>query len=64
MHVSTRWKQVTNGVPQVSILGPVLFLMYINDLCKITENGAKVVPFTDDASIWELTLFKSDFKQH
>ena len=41
--VSSRWKKVTNGVPQVLILGLLLSLVYINDLPKIIENDAKVV---------------------
>jgi|SRR5215469_8404867 len=44
-------EKVTNGVPRGSILGPLLFLIHINNLSKIKDKEYKVVLFADDTSI-------------
>jgi hypothetical protein len=48
--VSSRTK-VRNGIPQGSLLGPLLFLLYVNDLSKVINKTSEPVIFADDTSI-------------
>ena len=46
----SNWISVTSGIPQGSVLGPILFTIYINDLPDVVQNIVKL--FADDTKLY------------
>ena len=55
---ASSWRPVLAGVPQGSILGPLLFLAYINDLSNGLKSNAKL--FADDTSLFTIVKDKNE----
>ena len=56
------WGKINHGIPQGSILGPLLFLFYVNDLLKIFQYNSKPTLSADDTSFIFSNPIYSDFK--
>ena len=61
--VKSSSKPVLSGVPQVSILGPLLFVLIINHLHKGISTDTHIAMYADDNKIWRSIINKKDIAQ-
>jgi len=58
----SKWEEVQHKVSQGSVLGPLLFLIYVNDLSKSVSDKSSPILFADDTSFIIANCDETKFK--
>jgi len=58
---TTIWRRLTSGAPQGSVLGPLLFLAYVDDIWRNMESTIRL--FADDCVIYRKIINNTDMEK-
>ena len=58
----SEWVDVISGVPQGSVLGPILFLIYVNDIPEMVNCSIKM--FADDTKLFRTVKSIDHYLRH
>jgi Reverse transcriptase (RNA-dependent DNA polymerase) len=56
--IFSEWVEVVSGIPQGSLLGPLLFILLVNDLPQWIKSSMRM--FADDAKVWTIVNSQED----
>ena len=61
--IKSSFTPVRSGVPQGSIIDPILFVLFINDLPQGVDNNSNIVLYADDTKLWRTIKCDNDISQ-
>ena len=57
----SRWVNATSGVPQGSVLGPLLFILYVNDITDSLKSTLEM--FAGDSKLYRIIKTPKDVEK-